>query len=293
MTRKDKLHRQRLSALGLVLGGIVLLVLAFVSWRILSPKSSGANTPISRLTTRDFHSLAYSLSEPETIYFGHYNGLLVSRDGGHTWQPTTLGNVDAMALALPPANPQVMYAAGHNVFFKSTDAGVRWQSVNTNLPGLDIHGFAANPANADLVYAHVVGFGLWRSADGGVIWTMISPMPPSTFNLAFGDTAQTLYAAAGGAGLLKSVDGGVNWSRLANLPGQGAIAVAFDSAHQRLYTTVLGDGAGLFVSTDGGAAWSALGVKGQLLALAVSPHNPDWLVAVNDGGEVYASQDRA
>ncbi len=294
MNRKSKTRshaRQQRGPLWLIAGGLVVLALAGGLLWASRNTTDQTDRPISRLTTRDFHSLAFSLSEPETIYFGHHNGLLVSRDGGHAWQSTTLDNVDAMALALPPANPQVMYAAGHEVFFKSTDAGQTWQSVITNLPGLDIHGFVADPANAEIVFAHVVGFGLWRSEDGGVTWTQLSPMPPATFNLVIGETTQTVYATAGEAGLLHSVDGGGNWSRLSSLPGMGAIAVTFDPARRRLYATTLGDQAGLYISADGGASWTELSLKSTLLAVAISPHDPNRVIVVSDRGEVYASRD--
>lgn len=101
-------------------------------WLVFSTRQSGnlQTQPISKLSTADFHSLAFSLTEPETIFFGHHHGLLVSHNGGKDWEPTTLNNADAMALALPPSDPQILYAAGHEVFFKSTDDGRSWESVS-------------------------------------------------------------------------------------------------------------------------------------------------------------------
>ncbi|MEO5886333.1 MAG: sialidase family protein, partial [Anaerolineales bacterium] len=227
---------------------------------------------ISQLSTADFHSLAFSSTEPETVFFGHHGGLLVSRNGGKDWQSTSLVNADAMALAFPSSDPQIMYGAGHDVFFKSTDGGQTWNTVSTDLPGTDIHGFTVDPENANQVYAHVVGFGIYGSEDGGNTWSQLSgAAPSSTFNLAVGENSQTLYAAAGEAGLLRSTDGGQTWARVSEVPDDGAIVVIYSPASGRLYVSTLGDQAGLYVSEDGGQTWTVAGLKSTILAIAVSP----------------------
>jgi len=293
-SKRKQQTRPRQMSRWLIVSGIILLGLALGGWwlYVRNPAQSGNAQPLSRLSTSDFHSLAFSPTEPDTVFFGHHGGLLVSRDGGRTWQSTALQNADAMALAAPSANPQVMYAAGHDVFLKSTDAGQTWQPVGTNLPGTDMHGFAVDPQDANHVFAHVVGSGIFDSQDGGTTWTLLSSaVPDSTFNLAVGETAQTLYAAAGQAGLLRSTDGGRNWSAITGVPGAGVVAVAHSPANKRLYVTTLGNGAGLYAFEDGGATWTPLGLKGTLLAIAVSPRDPNRLIAVSDRGDIYASRD--
>jgi photosystem II stability/assembly factor-like uncharacterized protein len=263
-------------------------------WLVFSNQQSDAleAQPISKLSTADFHSLAFSPTEPETVFFGHHNGLLVSHNGGKEWEPTSLENADAMALALPTSDPQIMYAAGHEVFFKSTNSGKTWEAVSTNLPGLDIHGFAANPDDANQVYAHVVGFGIFGSEDGGNNWTLLSAnASPSTFNLTVGENADTLYAAATQAGLWKSQDNGRTWKVVESLPSNGAVAIAYVPANGRLYVTTVGDLAGLYASDDNGQSWKALVLKGTFLAIAISPLDPDHIIGVNDQGEVFASRD--
>lgn len=294
--QKQRIHRrkqQQLQARWLMIAGIVLIIVVGL-WFIFSNRQTGTlqAQPISKLSTADFHSLAFSLTEPETVFFGHHGGLLVSKNGGKDWEPTTLNNADAMALAFPSSDPQIMYAAGHDVFFQSNDAGKTWTSITTNLPGTDIHGFSVDPENANQVYAHVVGFGILGSSDGGNTWTLLSDsIPSSTFNLAVGENSKTLYATAGQEGLWHSQDGGQTWSPLQDAPDSGAIAVSYVPTSGRLYVTTLGNSAGLYVSDDGGQSWKATGLNGTFLAVAVSPLDPNHIIAINDEGEVFASRD--
>jgi photosystem II stability/assembly factor-like uncharacterized protein len=289
--RKKK--KQQTQSRWLMVAGIVL-VLAAGLWIVFSNRQSenGGARPISRLTTNDFHSLAFSPTDPETIFFGHHEGLLVSRNGGKDWQSTALNNADAMVLGIAPSNSQAMYAAGHNVFVKSDDGGKTWQDVPANLPGSDIHALAVDPKNADRLVAYIVSFGLFSSEDGGINWESLSvTVPSSILSLSFGEDDQALYAAAGGAGLWQSRDGGQTWVPMQNLPDNDVIAVAYVRDNRRLYVTTAEPAAGLYYSDDDGQAWTSAGLNATLLAVAISPVDPDHIIIVNDQGEVFASRD--
>lgn len=285
--------RQRRSR-QLVTVGIALILIAALAFLFFSNQGTVASSAhaISRLSTDDYHSLAFSPTEPETVFFGHHEGLLVSHNGGKDWQPTSLTNADAMALAVPPSSPQTIYAAGHNVFVKSNDGGETWQSVPADLPGLDIHAFTADPENADRVFAFVVGFGIFGSEDGGVSWDALSQsIPSSTHGLAFGEDDQTLYAAATSAGLWRSQDAGQVWEPISGTPDEGAITVVYVRDTKRLYVTTLGEEAGLYMSEDQGTTWTSMGLRGIFLAIAVSPLDPNHLIVIDDEGQVFASRD--
>jgi photosystem II stability/assembly factor-like uncharacterized protein len=292
--RKQQLSRERRqknTSVLLISAGLILILL-FGFWIVFPQRQTENALPISQLTTDDFHSLAFSAMEAETIFFGHHNGLLVSKNGGKDWASGTLKNVDAMALALPSSDPRIMYAAGHDVFFKSNDGSETWEPISTDLPGSDIHGFAVDPNDDMKVYAHIVGYGLYGSLDGGQTWMALSKnIPPSTFNLVLGKDDETLYSAAGEAGLWQSLDGGKTWSVVKNIPDDGAIAVTYSRSSGRLYVTTLGNLAGLYVSDDNGQSWASLGLAGTWLAVTVSPLDQNHILAVNDNGQVFASLD--
>lgn len=273
--------------------GLAFVLIAAL-WLLSSNREAGNNqaSPISRLTTNDFHSLAFSPTDLETIFFGHHNGLLVSYNGGKDWQRTALNNADAMVLGIASSDSQTMYAAGHNVLVKSNDGGKTWQSLPGNLAGLDIHAFAVDPENVNRLVAYIVSYGLFGSENGGINWEALSvTIPSSILSLTFGEDGQTMYAAAGGAGLWQSQDGGRNWVSVQNLPDKDVITVAYARASGRLYVTTAEPAAGLYYSDDRGRNWSSTGLNGMLLAIAVSPVDPDHIVAVNDQGEVFASRD--
>src|SRR5258706_1652638 len=106
--KKQQKNQSRL----FMIAGIALVLTAglWLALRNRQPDSLRVQ-PISRLSTSDFHSLAFSITAAETVYFGHHHGLLVSRNGGRDWESTSLPSADAMALALPTSDPQIMYAA--------------------------------------------------------------------------------------------------------------------------------------------------------------------------------------
>ncbi|MBI2911509.1 MAG: hypothetical protein HYY05_05150, partial [Chloroflexi bacterium] len=172
---------------------------------------AGGGGPIATLRTADFHALAWSPGDPDTVYFGHHDGVMSSGDGGVTWNPSVAQrNFDAMGLAVSGPDGRQIFMAGHDVFFSSGDGGATWQPVRHNMPGTDIHGFAMSPNDPSRLYAYVVGFGLWHSADRGSSWRPLSgQLPGDVLGLvAAGGEAEVLYAASMSRGVLRSDDSG-------------------------------------------------------------------------------------
>lgn len=278
-----------------LLAGVVG-VIAFV---LLSGGSGGEQTssPVSRFLaihtfdTADFHSLAFSPNQPGTVLFGHHGGVQKSRDGGGTWDSVIdEPGRDAMNLVYDPFTPETLYMAGHDVFMKSEDGGSTWALVQSNLPSLDLHTFAASSSVANRLYAVPAGSGLYASDDGGTAWTLVSnDVPPGTAALVELPDG-TLLIAATDQGLLRSEDGGTTWAPSRSGIDVGVIfTVRASASGGKLYA---GTDHGVYASTDKGKTWTATALDDiWAITIGVDPANPDHILVLNTEGRLFRSMD--
>ena len=137
-----------------------------------------------------------------------------------------------------------------------------WQIPSSNRP-------AANAKLvADLVAGHtfyaISGNAVYRSTDGGVTWTTMTPSSaPSNINwvrAVFGYTGN-LLAACQGSGLYRSTDGGATWTRInssavTTANGVGVGMAAPGQSYPAIYVCGTVNGVnGFFRSDDQGATW--------------------------------------
>jgi hypothetical protein len=162
--------------------------------------------PISLLGKRDFHVLEAS---GRRVYgFGSdfetkQAGLLVSDDGGRSWEERTPPEA-LFSLAIDPEDPDRVVAAGEQGIYESSDAGRRWRPLDGG-PAL-----LAWPAAGRLF---AVGFDgtVARSGDGGRSWRQVGQVDgePAAFE---GAEAGDLYLALHDGTIKRSTDGGASWS---------------------------------------------------------------------------------
>lgn len=238
------------------------------------------------------HSLA--VTDGGDLLLGLHGGLYRSGDGTR-WELVGLEGQDAMVIA---SAQQPMFVAGHGVLVRSDDGGNTFAELRpADLPGLDIHAFAQSPSDGGVIYAFVVGHGLFASADAGDTWERraeLGIIPPDTFGLAIvGSGVDVLMVVGPESGGLRSEDGGRSFIRVLEVP---AWAMAADPASPSLLWALTGEG--LARSDDAGLSWqpvSALDdLEGQPLALAVAPgglwvatEDPRALYSSTDGGVVW------
>jgi len=258
--------------------GIALVVAALVVSR-----APAEVVPWACLGTEDVHSLAFADNGTDRLLFGHHGGLLASTNGGRTWDALPLGD-DAMSTATGSDGSIVI--AGHDVFRASRDGGATWTSIATDLPSLDIHGFARDPADPTRMWAYPVTGGLWESTDGGATFVQVrsdNVLLPTA--ISAGGTSRLFGIDT--TGLIESLDGGRTWSSLAMPPTFPMTSFAASADGRVLYA---GAQDGLYRSEDGGRSWSATTYAGSAFALATSPDGRT-VILVDRATDVYRSDD--
>jgi len=77
---------------------------------------------------------AYHPATPTDIYVGEASGgVFLSRDGGGTWQGSSLLNIHIFSLAADPDRSDVIYAGAWGGLYRSLDRGLSWTDINAGL----------------------------------------------------------------------------------------------------------------------------------------------------------------
>ena len=146
------------------------------------------------------------------------------------------------------------------------------------------------------VYAGTVGYGVFRSSDGGVTWISCTSTAGTKYALSLAGSGRYIYAGSGtGEGISISTDGGVTWNVSMNgLPPNpwisgktGVIDRIAASGHNVFLTMRLSPG--IFLSTDNGSSWvnANIGSISGVSAIAVSGN----IFFIGDSDGVFASSD--
>jgi photosystem II stability/assembly factor-like uncharacterized protein len=251
------------------------------------PNEAVEPPPVGLPHTPDYHSLLVDGADPNRVLLGTHVGIYESMDGGRRWTFAGLEGDDAMNLVA--ISESTIWVAGHGVLKRTTDAGAKWDDVRPDgLPGLDIHGFAADPRLQDgsVLYAAVAGEGLYRSEDGGKTFDEVSRgVGPAVYGLTV--TAGGRVFAAEERGVFGSDDQGRTWRLV--LEQEGMIGV---TARPGEGDTILATGPGIFRSTDGGASWDKVQeIPEGAWPVAWAPSDPERAYVVGFDRKLYRSTD--
>jgi photosystem II stability/assembly factor-like uncharacterized protein len=184
--------------------------------------------------------------------------------------PTPDLGCEIFDLQFAPSSPATLYVAGAKSvdsinfckltqasLFRSTDDGATWTEADSGLAVPSLTALAVDPLDPRLLYAGTGGEytldngdGVWKSADGGAIWTRAGDALKGRTITALALSAGTgvLWAASHGA-IFRSADGGATWSdRTAGLQAAEVHKLLVDPADpSRIYAATSG---GVWVLED-------------------------------------------
>ena len=188
--------------------------------------------------------------------------------------------------------------------YKMFSSGPEWQFAGPDNLGGRVSDVEMDPENDQIMYAAGASGGIFKSSDGGFIWTPIFDQQPS---LSIGDMAiapsdaNIIYAGTGepnggggsitydGMGIFKSSDGGNTWNSigLAETHNTGRIAIDPKNSN-KVFVAAMGDlfsntpDRGIYRTVDGGTTWQqVLYVNDSTGAidLVINPLSPDTVFA--------------
>src|ERR1700678_2960666 len=141
-------------------------------------------------------------------------------------------------------------------------SGLQWRSLGPFRGGKATVA-AGVPGNPAVYYFGTAGSGVWKTVDGGQVWTCVSDALRLT---SIGAVAvapsrpDTVYIGASGggpsAGLYRSTDGAAHWDFVA-LQGHAVTSIVVDPHNPDLVMAAAGD-TGVMRTADGGKTWKSV-----------------------------------
>src|SRR6185503_550942 len=128
--------------------------------------------------------ISTDVQRPETVWVGTaVSGVLVSRDGGRSWQRISGVPIEAPVnnIAVNSQRPNYVYVGTKQAFYMSKDGGSNWSRRGGNLPYGDFTSILINPRNGDEVFVGnayqtgEIGGGVYRTTNAGTTWARIDP----------------------------------------------------------------------------------------------------------------------
>src|SRR6266516_5629944 len=196
-----------------------------------------------------------------------------------------------------------LYAATGDGVARMDEAGGEWR-VEVFLRGSGAQCLAADPADADTLYAGLREGGVRRSVDGGRSW-VDSPLPEAAvFSLAVSAADGCVYVGTEPSRLFRSDDGGASWRELEALlalpsrptwsfpprPWTSHVRWIAPSPHHADLILVGIELGGLMRSTDGGASWQdhRPGAQRDVHSLAWHPRVRGRAYEAGGGGAAFS-----
>jgi photosystem II stability/assembly factor-like uncharacterized protein len=251
------------------------------------------------------HALAAAPGGKPVLFAGQgggqstISGILRSRDGGVTWQPSGLAGEAVYDIAFLPAIGRVVVMTARGAFY-STDLGKSWKRTGAGVAASRVRSIAAAANGSTLVAGlEQCPGGIARSADGGATWHIQEMRDPTHYYgsqltdveaVAIAPSRPKRVYAGTGDEVLRSDDGGVSWAHFPfndGLTGGRTIAMAVHPTDPNVVFAA--GGHGITRSRDGGRTWTH--AVADATAVAIDPAQPQRVLATSRYGGVWRSLD--
>lgn len=185
--------------------------------------------------------------------FGSDSSLVVTTDGGMSWQPTTgrppIGYYDSMW----GSSANTLYIAGSSgLIAKTVNAGTSWTTLTTGVTASFNQIWGTSSSD---VWAVGSGGTVVHSADGGATWQKLSV--PSSFAskqmyTVWGSSATDIYIGTEGGYVLRTTNGGTSFTSL-KTKQDDSVGNIWGSGKSDVYVVT---GSGISRTIDSGATWT-------------------------------------
>ena len=214
--------------------------------------------------------LALCANEPDRMYavyadrIGYFDGLYRSDDGGASWTRTSdwaLNNVFASYgwwfgnVRCHPDDPDIVFVLGLD-FYRSLNGGASWSETSGGMH-VDHHALQWGSLPERVIYAGNDG-GVYRSTNGGSVWTMLPDQPiTQVYRLGLdASNPDRLYLGGQDISTVRTLSGALDdWETI--FGGDGFQPLIHPENSNRIWVQY--QYGGLYYSSNGGGSFSYAG----------------------------------
>jgi hypothetical protein len=220
--------------------------------------------------------------------------------GPTSWSTTTgwnpgIGRITSVAIH--PSDTTVIYVGSPGGgLWKSANSGLTWAPLLDfiNFTWLHVNHICIDPSNKNTIYTSVGN--IIKSTNAGATWTSTGNGPTSSRKVIVSPNNSNLVYSASGNGIFVSTNGGTTWTKTLDYNVED---IEFNPANPNmLYASGSTSSGSVWKSTDGGINWTLINSTAGITAtgrtlLAVSPHNPSIVYAVQANGSAFGKMYRS